>query len=84
MKLRAASRSSSFSNATSRSGADPNMWRNDHSAKRLPLSSSRPRSTRQCSIPAAKVSGDISDYIGRGKVANEKIIELHWTALVAW
>ena len=38
MKLRAASRSSSFSNATSRSGADPNMCRNDHSAKHLPRS----------------------------------------------
>lgn len=40
MKLRAASRSSSLSNATSRSGADPNMCRNDHSAKRLPRSNS--------------------------------------------
>ena len=36
MKLRAASRSSSFSNAAFKSGVDPNMCRNDHSVKRLP------------------------------------------------
>ena len=40
MKLRAASRSSSFLNATSRSAADPNMCWSDHRAKRLPRSNS--------------------------------------------
>lgn len=38
MKLRAASRSCSSSNATSRSGDEPNMCRNDHKAKRFPRS----------------------------------------------
>jgi len=46
---------------SSRSEADPSLWGNPHQAKRFTRSCSKPKSTRQRSIPKAIISGLTGD-----------------------
>ena len=77
MKLRAASRSASSLNATSRSGAAPSMWSNAHIAKRRLAVLLQPEIDLHPLDPGGERLGAQRGEIAGAEIAAQLVVEVH-------